>query len=64
MKSIGQAKAGDVVTMDYVGSETRIAFNGQPKGTIAGEPLNAALMRIWLADKPVQPDLRKALLGG
>jgi Chalcone isomerase-like len=64
MKSIGQAKTGEVVTMDFVGGETRIAFNGQPKGSIAGEPFNAALMRIWLAEKPVQPDLKKALLGG
>jgi len=64
MKSVGQAKTGDVVTMDFVGSETRVGFNGQSKGTIAGEPFNAALMRIWLADKPVQADLKKALLGG
>jgi len=64
MKSVGQAKTGEVVTMDFVGGETRIAFNGQAKGSIAGEPFNAALMRIWLADKPVQPDLRKAMLGG
>jgi long-chain acyl-CoA synthetase len=63
MKSIGSAKAGDVVTMDHVGTETRIGFNGQNKGTIAGEPFNAALMRIWLADRPVQADLRKAMLG-
>jgi len=63
MKSVGAAKTGDVVTMDFVGGETRIAFNGQGKGDIAGEPFNAALMRIWLADKPVQPDLRKAMLG-
>lgn len=63
MKSIGSAKNGDVVTIDYVGSDTRIGFKGESKGTIAGEPFNAALMRIWLADKPVQPDLRKALLG-
>jgi hypothetical protein len=64
MKSVGQAKTGEVVTMDFVGGETKISFNGQVKGTIAGEPFNAALMRIWLADKPVQADLRKAMLGG
>ena len=63
MRSVGQAKTGDVVTMDFIGGETRIAFNGQPKGSIAGEPFNAALMRIWLADKPVQADLRRAMLG-
>ena len=64
MKSVGQAKTGEVVTMDFAGGETRISFNGQAKGSIAGEPFNAALMRIWLADKPVQADLRKAMLGG
>ena len=63
MKSIGKAKEGDVVTMDFVSGETRIAFTGQSKGAVAGEPFNAALMRIWLADKPVQADLRKAMLG-
>jgi long-chain acyl-CoA synthetase len=62
MKSVGEAKTGDVVTMDFIGGETRIGFNGQPKGVIAGEAFNAALMRIWLADKPVQPDLRKSML--
>jgi hypothetical protein len=64
MKSIGEAKTGDVVTMDAIAGETRIAYKGQLKGTIGGEPFNAALMRIWLADKPVQADLKKALLGG
>ena len=63
MKSIGQAKEGDVVTMDYVDGVTRIGFNGQSKGTIPGEAFNAALMRIWLADEPVQADLKKAMLG-
>ena len=53
-----------VVTMDFIGGETLVAFNNQLKGKIAGEPLNAALMRIWMADKPVQADLRKAMLGG
>ena len=62
MKSIGEAKTGDVVTLDFIGGETRVGFNGQPRGSVAGEALNAALMRIWLADKPVQADLRKALL--
>ena len=63
MKSIGQAKTGGVVTMDFVDGETRVAYNGQAKGAIAGAPFNAALMRIWLGDKPAQADLRKAMLG-
>jgi len=63
MKSVGQVKTGDVLTLDFVSGETRITFNGQSKGVIVGEPFNAALMRIWLADKPVQADLKKAMLG-
>ena len=63
MKSIGKAREGDVVTMDYFDGVTRVGFNGQSKGTIPGETFNAALMRIWLADKPVQDDLKKAMLG-
>lgn len=64
MKSIGQAKTGGVVTLDFVDGETRIAYSGQAKGSIPGAPFNAALMRIWLGDKPAQADLRKAMLGG
>jgi long-chain acyl-CoA synthetase len=63
MTSVGSAKTGDVVTMDYVGGQTLVGYSGKQIGTIAGEPFNAALMRIWLADKPVQADLRKAMLG-
>ncbi|HVE49171.1 MAG TPA: chalcone isomerase family protein [Casimicrobiaceae bacterium] len=64
MKSFGDAKEGSVVTIDFIDGETRIAQSGQAKGAIAGEPFNQALMRIWLGDKPVQPDLKKAMLGG
>ena len=64
MKAIGDAKEGNVVTMDFVDGATRIGFNGTAKGAIAGEPFNRALMKIWLGDKPIQSDLKKALLGG
>jgi long-chain acyl-CoA synthetase len=64
MKSFGEVKEGTVVTLDFVDNETRIAQNGQSKGAVAGEAFNQALTRIWLGDKPVQADLRKAMLGG
>ena len=64
MKAIGDAKEGNVVTMDFVDGATRIGFNGTAKGSIAGEPFNRALMKIWLGDKPIQADLKKAMLGG
>ena len=64
MKSIGEAREGDVVALDFVGGETRIGHNGKAIGAIAGTPFNDALMKIWLGDKPVQADLKKAMLGG
>lgn len=64
MKGFGEVKEGNVVTLDLVDGGTRIALNGQVKGTVAGEPFNQALMKIWVGDKPVQSDLKKAMLGG
>jgi long-chain acyl-CoA synthetase len=64
MKGFGEVKEGNVVTLDFVDDGTRISLNGAAKGTIAGEAFNKALTRIWLGDKPVQADLKKAMLGG
>jgi hypothetical protein len=60
-----EAKKGMTIAIDWTGSATRLAFNGSPVGKpIPGEDLYRALLRIWLGDKPVQDDLKKALLGG
>lgn len=64
MKSFGDVKEGNVVTLDFVDNATRIGLNGATRGTIAGEPFNRALTRVWLGDRPVQGDLKKAMLGG
>ena len=64
MKSLGEVKEGNVVTMDFVDGGTVVTLNGAAKGTIAGEPFNRALTKIWLGDKPAQADLKKAMLGG
>ena len=43
----------------------RCCVDGKPAGQpIDGEDFYRALLRIWLGDKPVQDDLKKALLGG
>jgi len=64
MRSFGEVKEGNVVTLDLVDGATVVGFNGAARGTIPGEPFNKALTKIWLGDKPVQADLKKALLGG
>ena len=63
MKAFKDVKENDVVTLDFIGGATRVGLNGESRGAIPGEAFNQALSRIWLGDKPVQPELRKALLG-
>ena len=64
MKAFGEAKDGSVVTLDFVNAATRIGFNGEARGSIDGEAFSQALTRIWIGDRPVQVDLKKAMLGG
>jgi len=64
MKAFSEAKEGSVVTLDFVDGATVVGFNGAAKGTIPGEAFNRALTKIWLGDKPIQADLKKAMLGG
>jgi hypothetical protein len=66
LKAIDEAKKGDVLHFEYLPeSGTRITVNGQQKGaSIPGEDFFAAMLRIWLGDKPADADLKKGLLGG
>ena len=64
MKTFGQVKEKDVVTLDFYDAATHVGLNGAVNGAVAGEAFNQALTRIWLGDKPVQADLKKSLLGG
>ena len=59
-------KEGDVILIDYVpDAGTALTLNGAPKGKpIPGEDFYRALLRIWLGDKPVDDDLKRAMLGG
>ena len=65
LKSIGEAKKGDVINFDYTpDGGTRITVNGQAKGTpIASADFFAAVLRIWLGDKPADETLKKGMLG-
>lgn len=62
--SIGEAKKGTEIHIDFVpGSGTRLTVGGAQKGKdIAGEDFYAGLLRIWLGPKPVDDDLKAALL--
>jgi chalcone isomerase-like protein len=64
LREIGSAKQGSVIALEYLpGSGTRITVDGAEKGArIAGEDFYAALLRVWLGDKPVDASLKKAML--
>jgi len=65
MLGIGEAKTGTRVFIDWLpDSGTRLTVNGQVVGSdIAGEDFYRAILKIWLGSKPVQGDLKQALLG-
>ncbi|HPT50656.1 MAG TPA: chalcone isomerase family protein [Accumulibacter sp.] len=65
MLAIGEAKQGTTVLIDWLPeSGTRLTVNGKVIGKdIAGEDFFKALLKIWLGQKPVQDDLKQALLG-
>ncbi|HEX6321316.1 MAG TPA: chalcone isomerase family protein [Burkholderiales bacterium] len=65
MAGVKEAKSGMAIALDWTGRQTVVAIDGKPAGEpIPGEDFYRALLRIWLGDKPVQEDLKKALLGG
>jgi hypothetical protein len=65
MTALGEAKKGNVIMLDFVpGTGTRVLVDGAAKGKpIAGDEFYKGLLRIWLGDKPVDGDLKKAMLG-
>jgi hypothetical protein len=65
MGEVKEAKKGMNITLDWNGTATQVGIDGKPTGKpIEGADFYRALLRIWLGDKPVQDDLKKALLGG
>ena len=65
MAELKEAKKGMAIALDWQpGAGTVLLVNGAAHGKpIAGEDFYRALLRIWIGDKPVQDDLKKALLG-
>lgn len=64
MQRIGEAKKGTIVELESSAAGTLMKVNGAAQGTpIEGEPFFGTLLRIWLGDKPVSAEMKKALLG-
>ena len=65
MNEIGGAKEKTVITLDFLPeSGTQISVDGVARGkAIPGEDFYAALLKIWLGERPVDADLKRAMLG-
>ncbi len=66
IRGVGQARTGMRIVLDYAPSlgGTTLFVDGAPQGKpMPGEDFYQALLRIWLGERPVQDDLKEALLG-
>lgn len=57
-------RRGDVVSINMLADgATELTVNDQRRGAIPGADFQAALLKIWLGDKPVDKSLKQAMLG-
>lgn len=57
-------KRGDELAFDYLpGAGTYVRLNGRTKALIPGADFHAALLKIWLGQRPASRGLKRELLG-
>lgn len=66
LRTIGKLKKRDVIDLDWLPDRgLQLALNGKLRGEpIAGDDLYAAMLRVFVGDKPVDTELKIGLLGG
>lgn len=63
-EQIKTAKKDEIIYLDFIpNTGTRIALQSTAITTIAGNDFAAAMLSIWLGEKPVQKSLKAELLG-
>lgn len=64
-KQVGNVKEGDRLTLDFSAEgSTRISYKGKQLDEIRSPQMVSALLGLWVGKKPVQEDLKAALLKG
>jgi hypothetical protein len=66
IRAIGEAHKGTRIVLDYSSSAaaTTLYIDGVPHGApMPGRDFFRALLRIWLGERPAQPDMKRLLLG-
>ena len=63
-EALPELREGTQIAIDYLPRRgTVISVNGEKKERIPGADFNRAVLRMWLGDRPRDPELKKALLG-
>jgi len=63
-KAVKESHENDRIALDFgADGGVKITINGQAKDAISGPDIGSAMLKIWLGKKPVQDDLKKAMLG-
>ncbi len=64
MLTLGQTRKGERIDIDFVGGGTRVSVDGHPLGpAIPHAALLKAILRIFLGERPLDDDLKQAMLG-
>jgi len=66
LRAVGAVRRGDLINFEFTPEAgTRVTVNGEPRGAaIPGEDFFAAVLRIWLGERPVDAGLKRGLIGG
>lgn len=55
---------GDIVWFDFLPDQgTRVTIIFEHKGHVLGQDFNAALLSVWLGERPVTESLKREVLG-
>jgi hypothetical protein len=64
MLTLGQTRKGERIDIDFVAGATRVSVDGHPLGpAIPGEALFTAILRIFVGERPIDAELKQAMLG-
>jgi len=66
LRALRKVAKRDVIDLDFIpATGLQMSVNGKPRGdALPGDDLYAALLRIFIGDKPTDPELKVGLLGG
>jgi hypothetical protein len=64
MLTLGQTRKGERIDIDFAAGATSVSVDGHPLGpAIPGEDLFTAILRIFVGERPIDAELKQAMLG-